>query len=136
MQKAILQLAGCALSGASMVTTAALLDGSAPLLCAVTSTVSCDTQRNCIEGPADAVNLPVFLKIDVANNVAEGIKAGGEKRTSKILTAEQADDSLVLLGADQGMGWSASIDQTAGKMTLSVSGAAVGYLAFGTCLPQ
>jgi hypothetical protein len=41
-----------------MVTMAAAVDGSAPLLCAVTSTVSCDTQRNCIEGPADAVNLP------------------------------------------------------------------------------
>ena len=44
------------------------------MLCAVTNTVSCDTIGDCLEGPANAVNLPVFLKYypenkEIVNNV-------------------------------------------------------------------
>ena len=36
--------------------------GASSMLCAVTSAVSCDSTGDCINGPASAVNLPVFVK--------------------------------------------------------------------------
>jgi len=79
-------LFGAALSAASTLAVAAALDGSAPLLCAVTETVSCDAQGECVEGPTEAVNFPVFLKIDVQNKVAQSVRASSEQRTSEILS--------------------------------------------------
>jgi hypothetical protein len=127
---------GAAFLGASTLTTAAVFDGSVPLLCAVTGTVSCDAQGECVEGPAEAVNLPVFLELDVQNKVAKSVRAGGEQRTSEILSTHAEGGSLVLLGVDQGAGWSTTIGESDGRLTLSVSGGGIGYLAFGSCIPQ
>ena len=136
MKTTVNTLLGAALLAASTLTAAAALDGSVPLLCAVTGTVSCDSQGECVDGPAEAVNLPVFLKIDVPNKVAQSVRAGGEQRTSEILSTHQEEGSLVLLGVDQGAGWSTTIGESDGRLTLSVSGAGIGYLAFGACIPQ
>ena len=136
MKSTVNTLLGAALFAASTLTAAAALDGSVPLLCAVTGTVSCDAQGECVDGPAEAVNLPVFLKIDVPNKVAQSVRAGGEQRTSEILSSYQEKGSLVLLGVDQGAGWSTNISESDGRLTLSVSGAGIGYLAFGACIPQ
>ena len=136
MKTTVDTLLGAALLAASTLTAAAALDGSVPLLCAVTGTVSCDSQGECVDGPAEAVNLPVFLKIDVPNKVAQSVRAGGEQRTSEILSTHQEEGSLVLLGVDQGAGWSTTISESDGRLTLSVSGAGIGYLAFGACIPQ
>lgn len=127
---------GAALLGTSTLSAAAAFDGSGPLLCAVTGTVSCDAPGECVEGPAEAVNLPVFLKIDVQNKVARSVRAGGEQRTSEILSTHAEGGSLVLLGVDQGAGWSTTIGESDGRLTLSVSGAGIGYIAFGSCIAQ
>jgi hypothetical protein len=91
--------------------------------------ISCDAQGDCIEGPADAVNLPVFLEIDVQNKVAQSVRVGGEQRTSEILSTHEEDRALVLLGVDQGAGWSTTIGEDDGRLTLSVSGAVIGGIA-------
>ena len=58
-------LFGALCLGVSTLATAAPFDGSAPMLCAVAATVSCDSKGECVAGSAQAVNLPVFLKVDV-----------------------------------------------------------------------
>ena len=57
-----------------------------------------------------------------------------ERETSS--AAVGADGSLVLLGVDQGAGWSTNIGESDGRLTLSVSGGGICYLAFGSCIPQ
>lgn len=136
MNKTMKLMLGSALLGASALATAAAFDGSVPLLCAVTGTASCDSLGECVVGPADAVNLPVFLNVDVRNKIAQSVRAGGEQRTSEILSTHKEEGSLVLLGVDHGAGWSTTIDENNGKLTLSVSGAGMGYLAFGVCTPR
>ncbi len=52
------------LSAASVGLMAGEEVDTSSMLCAVTYTVSCDSLGDCREGPAAAVNLPVFLKFD------------------------------------------------------------------------
>lgn len=135
MHASIKMVWGIALLGASMGVVAAEIDGSAPLLCAVTNTVSCDNQGDCVEGSATAVNLPVFIRVDPEKKTAESTRESGEKRTSPILSVHKEAGALVLLGFEQGGGWSAAIGEKTGKFTLTVAEEGVGYIVFGTCMP-
>ena len=136
MTEKLKSILGAVLLSASTLTAATALDGSEPLLCAVTHTVNCDSAGNCIEGPADAVNLPVFIGIDAQNKTAQSTRVGGEQRTSEILSVHKEGGALVLLGVEQGAGWSVAIDGSTGKMTLAVAGEGIGFLAFGACTPR
>ena len=130
MRKAMKVICGTALLSASMSATTAGFDGSVPLLCAVTDTVSCDSKGECVDGSAEAVNLPVFLQIDVANRTAASVRASGEQRTSKILSVHEEAGALVLLGVEDNGGWSVAIGESSGKLTLTAAGA-VGGALFG-----
>lgn len=80
------------------------------------STLTCDL-TGCVRGPANAVNLPVFVEIDTENKVVETAQEGGDHRTSKILGSHAEGDTLVLLVDELGR---------AGK-----GAGAVGNLLFG-----
>jgi len=111
------QVIAIALAG-SLSTGIALAAPSAALknLCAITSTLTCDL-TGCVRGPANAVNLPVFVEIDTENKVVETAQEGGDHRTSKILGSHAEGDTLVLLVDELGR---------AGK-----GAGAVGNLLFG-----
>ncbi len=69
--------------------------------------------------------------IGVQNKVAQNVRADGEQRTSEILSTHAEGGSLVLLGVDQGTGWSTTIGKSNGRLTLPVSGEGI-----GSCIPQ
>lgn len=128
-----MMMCGAALISASVGTMASSFDESVPLLCAVTDTVNCDSKGECVEGSAEAVNLPVFLKIDIANKSAQSVREDGEQRTSKIISVHQEADALVLLGVEDNGGWSAAIGEDSGKLTLTAAEEGIGYIIFGAC---
>jgi len=111
-------------------------DGSSPLLCAATQTVSCDSVVDCVKGPADAVNLPVFLKFDAEKKEVITAKESDEPRTSKILEVDNQESALVFVGIDPAGAWGASIDKATGGMTLSIAVDGTGYLVFGSCIER
>ena len=115
---------------------AASEQGSSSMLCAVTSTVSCDPRGDCIVGPADAVNMPTFMNFDLDKKIVESARKGGDRRTSKIVSISNQGDVLVLLGDEGTNGWSATIHKTSGSLTGSVATDGIGYLIFGSCLPH
>lgn len=96
--------------------------------------MSCDPEGACVRGPATAVNLPVFLKVSIADNSVESTTQSGEHRTSEILKKVEQEGATVLVGAEQGLGWSAAIDQESGQMTLTASEGSMGYIVFGACM--
>lgn len=122
------------LSSTSMGIAAAAESPASAMLCAITGTVSCDAIE-CMRGPADAVNLPVFVKFDTQAKTVETAKAGGERRTSKIVSMQSEGDSLVLLGGEMGKGWSAAVDQVTGDFTSTIAEGGAGFILFGSCLP-
>ncbi len=136
MKKMMKLMTGATLLVASTLSMAEALDGSAPLLCAVTNTVSCDSRGDCVEGSAQSVNLPVFLRLDVQNKAVESVRVGGEQRTSEILSAHEENDALVLLGVEHCRGWSSTISQSSGELTATVSEDGIGYIIFGACTNQ
>lgn len=127
-------LAFLSLTTVPLILPAAELDGSAPMLCAVTQSVACDPQGDCVEGPADAVNLPIFFKVDPENKLVVSARRGGDRRTSKISSMNTDGDGIVLVGFEPRGGWSATIDKATGKMTVSIAEQGIGYLVFGSCL--
>jgi hypothetical protein len=106
------------------------------MLCAVTHTVSCDHDGECLNGPATAVNLPVFMLFHPEKNIVESATQGGERRTSKITSVGGKGDVLVLLGDEQTKGWSMRIDKASGNLTGTIAADGTGYLIFGSCLPR
>ena len=111
-------------------------DGSSPLLCAATQTVSCDAVVDCVKGPADAVNLPVFIKFDAKKKEVVTAKESNEPRTSKIVQVDNQESALVFVGIDPAGAWGAFIDKATGDMTLSIAVNGTGYLVFGSCLER
>jgi hypothetical protein len=106
------------------------------LLCAITHTVACDAAGNCTQGPAGAVNLPVFMNFDLQKREITSGTGVGERRTSKITHAGGDERALVLLGADGAAGWSVTIDKGTGDLTGGIATGGTGYLIFGSCLPH
>ena len=111
-------------------------DGSSPLLCAATQTVSCDSVVDCVKGPADAVNLPVFMKFDAEKKEVITAKESDEPRTSRVLEVDNQENALVFVGIDPAGAWGASIDKATGDMTLSIAVDGTGYLVFGSCIER
>lgn len=136
MKSSLMLVGALVLSGLSTGLFASGHGGGNTILCAVTQTVSCDTAGTCIEGPATAHNLPVFLKFDTEKKLVEDAKAGGERRSSKIASVGGGDDALVMLGADGDNGWSATINKSTGSLTATVAVDGEGYLIFGSCLSK
>ena len=127
---------GTALLAASAWVGASDFDGSKPLLCAVTNTVSCDSQSRCNEGPATAVNMPVFIKIDVQAKKVQSMTGSGDERISDILEVHQEEEAVVLRGFEQSAGWSAAISASSGHLTVTAAARDTGYMLLGACTPQ
>jgi len=112
------------------------VDDSAPLLCAATRTLSCGPVGDCFKRPADAFNLPVFMKFDLQKKEVVTAKESAEPRTSKILEVNDQDDVVMLVGIDPAGSWSGAIDKTRGELTLSITLNGTGYLVFGSCIER
>jgi hypothetical protein len=118
-------------------------DGSKPLLCSVIKVLECTPSKGCGEYSAEEENLPQFLKIDFNEKKITSSQGGEAVRTSEIERMEQVDGKLMLQGAEDGMenvkdglAWSIAIEEDTGKMVLTASGDAVGFVVFGACLAQ
>ena len=121
---------------ATVVSAAGQAAGGSSMLCALTNTVSCDSDQECLKGPATAVNLPVFMLFHPDKKVVESAKQGGERRTSSIASVVGQGDFLVLLGSEETTGWSVRINKASGGLTGSIVTEDAGYLIFGSCIPH
>jgi len=110
---------------------AAEFDGTKVMICAPTETLKCDLNTGCAEGEAENVNLDRFLEIDVKNKTVTGI---GSERTTAIKHVGHDGGQLVLQGSQNARGWSATISESTGEMTIAVAGEKIAFVVFGACL--
>jgi hypothetical protein len=122
----------CCLSFVPSVWAAAPYDGSVPLLCAALTIQECgNASGECHPRRAEEVNIPPFVKIDVAQKTIAS--TGVESRQAAIQRLEHADGRLVLQGGQGGRSWSMVIGEETGQMSASVVDDEVGFVIFGAC---
>ncbi len=121
--------------------TADDFDGSKPLLCSTATLSECIPGGVCEQVTSESINAPDFLRIDFKKKTVSVDAPGQEDRPpSPIKSSTTIDEKLFLQGADDGvegvrdgLAWSIAIDQNTGKMVLTASGDAVGFVIFGAC---
>ena len=113
---------------------AAALDGSSPLLCVPIEVLDCEAYNGCIETTVEDVNIPQFIRVDFGKKTASGTLEDGTLRTVEIERMERENGMMVLQGGQEGRGWSATIGEETGKMTLTASGDRFGFIIFGACI--
>lgn len=126
---------GLVVSIVSLGAAAGSLDGSEPLMCASVETHDCQPGDTCIKGLAEDIDAPQFIRLDFERGVARTTRANGEERTAKIQKSTLETGRLILQGVQQGLGWTLTISQLDGTMTLTAVGDGVAFVVFGACTP-
>ncbi|HEY3064997.1 MAG TPA: hypothetical protein VGL09_04355 [Methylomirabilota bacterium] len=115
--------------------TAAPLDGSVPMLCAIETVMACNDPTICVRGTAATVNFPPTLKVDVGGRLVSGAATG---RTAKITSVGHGGGRLLVSGEEMGIAgiaWNVVIVEASGAMSGAVLGHGGGFLMFGACTP-
>lgn len=110
---------------------AAPFDGSAPLLCAVSTVVECESSGQCERRTLEDTNMPAFVRVNVGERTVSA--AGANGTPAEIRSTARLDGRLILQGGEHGRGWSATIDEDTGKMTVAVVDHDAGFVIFGAC---
>jgi hypothetical protein len=122
--------------GAALLTVPALagVDGSRPLVCSLSGTDECEDEGSCVEGDADQIRAPSFVRIDVKGRKIRVLDEGREDETTDIEGVERQAGRIILFGAEAGRGWSMVISEETGEITVSVSDDGSTMAAFGACI--
>ena len=120
--------------------SAASVDGSQPLLCALMKAMECTQSNGCTEVSAEDLNVQQFVTIDFDKKEMRGVE--NTERKTMIERTEEVDGKLILQGAEDGyadmkdgLGWTMAISAESGQVVLTASGDGVAFVVFGACLP-
>ncbi len=108
---------------------AAPLDGSAPMLCALTSVVECPNGGQC-ERRIVGDDIPVFWRVNVQQRLLSSLDGG---RSSPIANVQREERRLMLQGMQNGKVWGLAIDEKTGEMAATVGEADGGMVVSGAC---
>ncbi|HEY4910712.1 MAG TPA: hypothetical protein VIJ73_14485 [Methylomirabilota bacterium] len=107
-------------------------DGSAPMLCAVTSLSECTADGKCERSAPEAGNnLPTFLRVDVKGGTLTANDGSGRKTAIK--TSGVVDGQLMLQGTENGKAWNMVIGSETGRWGGSVVEDDGSFAIFGAC---
>jgi hypothetical protein len=125
MHRLILGL-GVIVSG---VAGAADLDGSTALSCTGVSGYSCDPAKACSKVKPEGDKAPVVL-IDPANKTVKT-----PYRTDRLPIANSAtnNEQLQYQGTSEKFAWSAIVNRSTGKVTITIADRVGAYVIFGQC---
>ena len=105
--------------------------GAHNLICSPANTFKCDAHGASMRGDATDVKLDHFLKVDLKGKTITGTSSG---RTSPIGSVTKIDGVTVLHGAQNARGWSATIADDTGDLTIAVASATESFTVFGACM--
>ncbi len=127
----LFMILGLAVSSAA---AAADFDGSRNLLCVATDATQCEGAGDCDRVAVEEINLPRFVNVEFEQKRLRGTLLGGEEQTTPIQNVlTSADGRTILQGAENGRGWSMTIDPITGDMSLAIAGDDIGFILFGVC---
>jgi hypothetical protein len=112
------------------------LTGSSAFLCHGLTAARCEIESGMctVKTPWD-LNLPDFLKVDLAAKRAATTEASGHARETMIRTVERGNGLIVLQGIDGERAFSWMISEATGEGTMTMSSPAAGLTVFTVCTP-
>ena len=110
--------------------SAATLDGSVPMLCALTSIVECTHGGDCQRTSAQSAEVPSFIRVDIQKKMLSTVDGA---RTSPIANVNRADGQLMFQGMQNGRAWGAVIDEKTGWLGSTVSESDGAIVIAGVC---
>ena len=96
---------------------AAPMDGSAPILCALSSVVECTRRGVCERSTGEDTEVPPFIRINVQQRLLGTVDGG---RTSPIAAVQRTNGRLMLQGTQGERVWGAVINEETGQMSATV----------------
>ena len=109
-------------------------------MCSLGQIIECDYGAECRAVTNDSIDAPDFVRLDIRKKEFSAITAGEASEPDAVDSVEELDNHLIVQGVQGSdptdpLGWSVSINQTTGRMTLTASGDDAGFVAFGACTP-
>jgi len=96
---------------------AAPMDGSAPMLCALTSVVECSRRGDCERSTAEEADVPSFVRVNVSQRLLSSVDGA---RTSPIASVQRSNGRLMMQGMQNERVWGVVIDEASGQMSATV----------------
>ncbi len=121
------------LFGLAVPAYAATIDPSQRLICSSIRTAECGLSGDCTVGLGSDINVPQFFFVDLANKKVEATRPDGSDLNSSFTMTAADGQPIVLQGAENGRGWSATIDHKSGGLVVAVSGENTAFAVFGAC---
>jgi hypothetical protein len=112
-------------------TTAAPMDGSAPMLCALASVVECSRLGDCDRTSGEAAEIPPFVRVNVPQRVLSSVDGA---RTSPITAVQRVNGRLMLQGMQNERVWGLVINEETGRMSAVVGEDDGALVLTGACL--
>ena len=131
-QVAALCVVVACLSMAWPAAAAGKYDGSAPMICAVTSMSECTADGKCERSsPQEGNTLPTFIRVDLGAKTLSTTDGGSRK--TDIKGSSTVDGQLMLQGTENGKAWNMVIKSDTGRWGGSVVENDGSFALFGAC---
>lgn len=113
-----------------------------PILCAIRDVNECSADHKCAKVTTESVALPDFFEIDLSKKLIASV-GPVDRGTSPIERVERLNGKLILQGGDasgdnprSGVGWTLTIDEDDGKLSIAGVGTDFALVAFGSCVQR
>jgi hypothetical protein len=110
---------------------AAPLDGSAPMLCALSSVMECGRKGDCERSSSEEAGIPAFIRVNVPQRLLSSLDGA---RTSPIVNVQRSNGQLMIQGMQNERVWGAVIDEESGRMSATAGEADGAFVLIGTCI--
>jgi len=123
-----------AVAGLGVLPSAGLgapLDGSVPMLCALSSVMECSRKGECERSSAEDSGIPAFIRVNVPQRQLSSLDGA---RTSPIVNVQRSSGNLMIQGVQNERVWGAVIDEATGKMSATAAEADGAFVLIGTCV--
>jgi len=129
----VLVLAGTLVFASTAANAAGKFDGKSNFICATMDVIACVDGMICSKGRAREFEMPDFMTVDFKNKVLNASYDGGKEALSPIKNMEQSGNQLILQGVENDHGWSMSVHNETGRMSIGVVGHELSFSLFGAC---
>lgn len=123
-----------ALMGIAMFAATALaapMDGSAPMLCGLSSVVECSRKGECERSSADEAQVPPFVRVNIPQRILSSVDGA---RTSPITAVQRTNGRLMIQGMQNERVWGVVIDEQTGQMMATVGEHDGAIVVAGACI--